>query len=194
MGKYLLLFILLSLLLQNLSAQQQMPVIKASSKQIKILDGEYLQDGELAPGLNPDTYVYHPSNKPRQIVYYTDVDSISFNIKQNETYRFAKLLNDQDTCYQKITSENPNKVKYIRTSNSDSLINDTIPFVLNANNAIQIKGKINNSKELDLIFDTGASIGVLTEEGAQKKAALNSDNGNEFEVAGIKLKIRRPVL
>jgi hypothetical protein len=168
-----------------LSAQEKLKVIRATSSSIKILDGDDLREGGLAPELRPDIYVYHRSNKPKKIVYYTNIDSISFNVTPGETYNFAVLLNSKDTCYQRVTSENSNKVNYSKSSKNKTSLNDTIPFVLGTNDAIHIKGRLNNSDTLDLIFDTGASIGVLSEEGDEKKATLNKDNKNKFEIAGI---------
>jgi hypothetical protein len=97
-------------------------------------------------------------------------------------FNFGIVLNG-DTCYQRVTSENPNKVHY--TSPNKGLVNDTLPFTLGPNNAIHLRGQINHSKELDLIFDTGASIGVLSEEGKDKGTALRSDNKNVFEIGNI---------
>jgi hypothetical protein len=168
-----------------LSAQNQLPVIKANSKNIKILDGDDLREGVLVPDLRPDVYTYHPTNKPKRIVFYTDVDSISVTVKQGDIYKFAVLLNDKDSCFQEISFDNPNKVTYLKRSDKLQSTNDTIPFVLGANNAIHIKGRINDSELLDLIFDTGASIGVLSDEGARKNASLNPNNKNKIEFSGI---------
>ncbi|MGB8190743.1 MAG: hypothetical protein WCF67_02435 [Chitinophagaceae bacterium] len=160
-------------------------MIKATSTHIKILDGDDLLQGELVPGLKPDVYVFHKTSKQKRVTYYTDIDSISFDVSLGDTHDFAILLNNKDTCFQRITSENLNKVSYLR-SNKVSL-NDTIPFTLGPNNAIHLKGKINGSDTLDLIFDTGASVGVLSEEGSEKDNALRSDNKNTFEFAGIRI-------
>ena len=163
--------------------QQDMPFIQATSKKIKVLEADYLQDGELVPDLNPDTYYFHPSAYRKKIAYYTDKDSLVLWAKAGDTFDFAIVLNGKDTCYQRVTSDNPNKVLYM--SSNKGLVNDTLSFVLGPNNAIHLKGKINRSKVLDLIFDTGASIGVLSEEGKAKQAALRSDNKNEIEIGNI---------
>ncbi len=175
-------YLLLSL---HVASQQAIPIIRATSKEIRILDGDDLQNGILVPELKPDIYVYHKTNNPKTVTYYSDVDSISFDVKPGESYDFAILLNNRDTCYQRLSSENPNKVKYSRVSAKNEMTNDTIPFELGANNAIHVSGKLNNSAILDLIFDTGASVGVLSEAGKRKGAVLNENNKNTFEVGGI---------
>ncbi|MBF9221344.1 pepsin/retropepsin-like aspartic protease family protein [Hymenobacter ruricola] len=168
-------------------ARSGMPFIRATSAQIKILDGNYLQDGGLAPGLKPDTYVYRKSAKPKRIVYYTDLDSLSFLVTK-DTYDFAIILNGRDTCYQRITAQNPAQVQYVRPVGRSPVASDTIPFVLGTNNAIHLQGKLNGSAPLDLVFDTGANMGVLSEEGAKKGARLAGDHENVFELSGIQLK------
>ncbi|WP_303312358.1 hypothetical protein [Hymenobacter sp. BT730] len=183
MLKTLLVILALSYLILPASGQQLLPFIQATSKKIKILEGHYLQDGELVPALNPDTYYFHPSFHPKKIAYYTDQDSIVFWAKPGDVFNFAIVFNKKDTCYQRVTSDNPNKVLY--TSAGKGLVNDTLPFVLGPNNAIHVKGKVNQSEVLDLIFDTGASIGVLSEEGAAKQAVLRNDNKNIFTIGNI---------
>ncbi|MEP7196518.1 MAG: pepsin/retropepsin-like aspartic protease family protein [Saprospiraceae bacterium] len=185
MKKIFIITIVLFVYGHSFFAQEKLTFIKATSTKIKILDGDDLREGDLAPELKPDIYAYHKSFRQKKIVFYTDVDSISFVVNPGDIYNFAVLLNNKDTCYQRLTFENPNKVFYSRLSQKNSLTNDTIQFVLGANNAIHIKGKLNNSDILDLIFDTGASLGVLSEEGSRKKARLDKANKNKFEFSGI---------
>jgi hypothetical protein len=162
-------------------AQNGLPVIRATSKQIKILDGDDLRHGELVPSLKPDVYPYHKSAAAKRVVYYTDVDSIAFDVHPGDTYEFIILLNDKDSCYQQLSAVNPYKIEYSRGGNKEGT--DTIAFTLGANNAIHIKGIINGSDTLDLIFDTGASVEVLSDRGASKGVKLQPDN--RMEVAGL---------
>jgi len=171
--------------LQYMFAQSYPVVVRATSKNIKILDGNDLLEGVLVPELKPDIYVYHRSYKSKKIVYYTDIDSASFDVRPGDTFDFVILLNNLDSCYQRISYQNPNKVEYSKPYNKAASIPDTIPFVLGPNNAIHIDGRINNSDILDLIFDTGASVGVLSDEGRDKNATLNNNNKNKFEFSDI---------
>ncbi len=181
-----LLVLIYILLIQLLNAQEKLPLIRATSKQIRILDGDDLLNGQLIPELKPDVYPYHRTTKPKLVTYYTDLDSISFKINFKETYDFIILLNEKDSCFQRITATKPNKVNYISQKRKGGS-SDTIPFTLGPNSAIHVKGTINNSSILDLIFDTGASIGVLSDQGKEKNATLNSDNKNHFEFEGIRI-------
>ncbi len=56
---------------------------------------------------------------------------------------------------------------------------DTIPFVLGSDNRIYIKAKINNSKPLDFIFDTGANAMVVNTTVTNSKLNLKFDGSTE---------------
>src|SRR5687768_16299155 len=109
---------------------QTIPFIKANSKEIKILDGDDLQNGVLVPQLKLDVYPYHKSGKTKTVTYITDIDSISFSVKPGDNYTFGIILNNRDTCYQQLASVNPNKPLYHNVVRGS----DTIQFTLGANN------------------------------------------------------------
>lgn len=177
---------LISLLsLTQLAKSQDLPVIRANSKNITIYDDGDVLPGELVPRLRPDVYVYHKSRKSKRVSFHTDVDSIAFVVKPGEAYDFVVVMSNGDSCFQRIAGVNPQRVTY---SSSGLRLNDkdTIPFTLGPNNAIHIKGKINGSGDLDLIFDTGASLGVLSETG-RKKTSIKDGPNNRISFAGVEI-------
>ncbi len=64
---------------------------------------------------------------------------------------------------------------------------DVIAFTLGPNHAIHFQGSINGSEPLDLIFDTGASIGVLSDQGKAKGVSVTHGKTNRYSFAGIEL-------
>lgn len=62
-----------------------------------------------------------------------------------------------------------------------SFAQDTIPFVLGKNNKIYIKVKVNNSEELNFMFDTGADENAIKKSVLDKKVALKI-NGKDMNV------------
>jgi len=113
--KCITLCVLLILIAQIIFAQQQL-IIKAGSRKVDVKDGEIYQKGvwNLSPEAKPDIYyAIEPINKKR-ITFYTDVDSISFNIKPGNICDFIILLNNKDTCYTRISAIVP--VKTIETN------------------------------------------------------------------------------
>lgn len=161
-------------------AQEKTKLVKATSQKVAIKDGtnpitkwwEYLQkDVKLV--------VYHIAkiNQNRKVTFYTDIDSISFDVKPNNKYDFKVLLNSKDTCDAQISTVIPSYYKDCKNCNITS---DTIPFTLGNDHYIHIKGKVNNSEIVDFIFDSGAGTCVLNERG-QKIAKIKLDGQTDGE-------------
>jgi len=85
---------------QLLSAQQKLPIIKAGSLKVDIRDGDDFRKGAwtIMPKVKPDVYSTAFSSKPRKVTFYTDMDSISFNVKPNVYTQFNILVNNTDTA------------------------------------------------------------------------------------------------
>jgi len=71
---------------QSLFAQQNLPIIRATSKIVDIRDGDDFQKANwtISPKLKPD--IYQTNNK--KVTFYTDLDSITFKVKPNQKYSF----------------------------------------------------------------------------------------------------------
>jgi hypothetical protein len=131
---------------------QKLPVIKATSKSVKIRNGEILKENfwVIFPETKPDVYWVDFPKKEQTVTFITDIDSISFNTKYGNNYDFIILLNGKDSCYTLIAANYP---KFVSVKNSVPI--DTIPFTMK-DNRIYVKGSINNSKEITFQFDLGA--------------------------------------
>jgi hypothetical protein len=165
----------------NLSlAQQNIKIVNAKTQRVGIKDGnqpvtrwwEYLQTK-----VKPVVYHIAKINQNRKVTFYTDIDSISFDVKPNNKYDFKILLNGKDTCYAQISTVIPT---YHKVCNNCKITSDTIPFTLGNDHYIHVKGKVNNAEELDLIFDTGAG-GCLLNERGQKKVKMVLDGKSDGE-------------
>jgi len=97
-----LLLILMLLTLSGYSQKKEMRVIKATSKMVDIRDGEEFYKGNwtIVPDAKPDVYSTKPEQKT--ITFYTDIDSISFDVKPGEIYDFIILLNEKDSAWTQI--------------------------------------------------------------------------------------------
>jgi len=169
-------------------------IVKARSKSITIIDGDDRLVGEIVPELDVDTYVYHPSGKPKTISFITDVDQIDFRVAPGDVVDFSieleEPLQEKRICPQRLSPVDPQGVKYRGPANSaggGGASGDVIAFTLGPNHAIHFQGTINGSGPLDLIFDTGASIGVLSEQGKAKGAKIVEGKNNRFSFAGIEV-------
>ncbi len=179
--------ILFSLYFQNLAARQ-LPVVKANSVNVRILDGlNYKTDyWVIIPEINPDIYYLDLPRKNQTVKFITDIDSISFDMKFGETIDFIVLLNGKDSCYTRISANYQNLQKPIRKNEG----NDTIPFTLK-HNRIYFQGTINGSEPLNMQFDLGAgavnvnykSIKKININFDKKGNLINSDGSNETRVS-----------
>lgn len=87
---------------QTVIAQQKIPIIRATSKIVDIRDGDKFSKASwtISPELKPDIYI--TSNKNTNITFYTDLDSITFNVNPNEKHTFIILLNNTDSALTQI--------------------------------------------------------------------------------------------
>ena len=100
--KLKLIIVLFMAIGQSVFAQQELPIIKATSTMVDIRDGAVFNKASwvISPKLKPD--IYATSNKNTTVTFYTDLDSISFNVKPNEKYNFIILLNNKDSALTQI--------------------------------------------------------------------------------------------
>ncbi|MPR32404.1 S41 family peptidase [Salmonirosea aquatica] len=87
-------------------SQGNLPMIRATSQNVTIKDGYVIQEGiwNLSPEIKPDVYFSLPSDVKKTITFYTDIDSISFDVEPRRQYDFNILLNDKDTCLTRIST------------------------------------------------------------------------------------------
>ena len=153
-------FILL-LVGQILFAQQKLPVIKATSKQVDVMDGEILtkQAWTISPEIKPDIYV--TSNKNKKVTFYTNIDSISFLVKPDIKYNFIILLNNKDTALTQIMYA-PSKLEVLKDA-SQYNFNDKreiTKFTYKSMNDIDLV-EIRRTFKLDSIIGTGNEISQI---------------------------------
>ena len=106
MIKKLSLAFALILLGHLLFAQVKIPTIRATSKVVDIRDGNVFKKGywNITPDAHPDVYTTSFSKKTKRITFYTNQDSITFNVKSNSYFLFNILLNNKDTALTGILS------------------------------------------------------------------------------------------
>jgi hypothetical protein len=188
MSKTFYLPIIFSLAANIIFAQQQLPIIKATLKVVDIRDGDDFQKGNwnISPEIRPDIYNVERFKGRKRVTFITDIDSISFEVEPQKTYDFIILLNNKDTAYTQFSTKTPRGTTYTSKHGFDTGKSDTIPFTLGWNNGIKIKGKINNSDLLNLIFDTGANGCVLSSDAASKNLNIKIDGDMQgFGLGGV---------
>jgi hypothetical protein len=98
MKKSILFFVLSVVALNSVSAQKNLPIIKATSNLVDIKDGKKFQKSSwtITPEAKPDVFI----TSSKEVVFYTDINSIKIKVKQDENwkYDFIVLLNGKDSA------------------------------------------------------------------------------------------------
>ncbi|RKN75141.1 retropepsin-like aspartic protease [Ulvibacterium marinum] len=187
-----------------LNAQNHLPIIKANSTSVNVQDGPFFEREiwNLSPEIKPDVYYVQGVKDNRKVTFYTDIDSIAFNVKEGKYYDFIVLLNNKDSCYTRLSTEPfPKDNRWNRIDKYANIKSkpDTIPFLLQSDNRIYFTGKLNSSENLVFGFDTGAT-GITLFPSGLKKVNMKFDGNsqgtsfggishNEYSSQGNKLQI-----
>jgi Aspartyl protease len=166
-------------------AQQKKTFLKANSVKISIKDGnEGITRFWNHLKKNNFPIIYHlAKNQPkRQVTFYTDIDSIRLEVLPNSVYHLTVVLNKKDTCFVLLSTVTP---EYVKKNNKNENA-DTIPFAINKSKQIIVKASINNSEEIDCVFDLGARYLALIGKDLDKINHLIIDGHIEDEsVSGL---------
>jgi hypothetical protein len=165
--------LLLSFITSFTFAQKDLPIIRATSNNVAINDGGYLDKNawSLSPEAKPDVYTADRSLKTKFVTFYTDIDSIKVKLKPGAKFDFIILLNGKDSCFTQIVSSKSLNSP-LRTSKNAC---DTIPFTLTSYQAIHVKAIINNIDSLNLHLDMGTLDFRLTRTAILSKTKLLSN-------------------
>lgn len=143
------------------TAQKKLPVIKATDKLMDIRDADELLKGywTITPAAKPD--IYTTSSKGKTVTFITDVDSISFKVKENGVYDFIILLNGKDSAFTQIKYV-PSKLDILKAAAKYNAA-DSRQFPvfryqnMNDSNLVSIR----KSLKLDSIAGSGAEISKI---------------------------------
>jgi len=120
------LLLLLTCYAQMAVAQKKLPVLKANSKKVSIKDGSDLKvdTWNIVPEAKPDIYKTYS----KKVTFYTDLDSMSFNINPKiGIYDFIILLNGKDSAFTQIRYEMSYLEKLKKAKDYNTSDNTVIP-------------------------------------------------------------------
>jgi len=154
-------------------AQPDLPVLKANSETVDVQDGERFLKGVwvIDRALALDVYDAQRTLREKRITFISDIDSISFDVEPGHNYDFIILFKGKDTCRTRISTM---RQSFRRISEPEGSRSETIPISIR-HGMLNLKGRLNSSDELDLIFDTGAETCLLYPSAARKGARLQLD-------------------
>ena len=154
MAKLLMLFFLL-VNAQYIFSQPTVTIIRAKSQKVSIQDGwegKTRYWSHLVKSQKPIEYHLAKNRGRRQVIFYTDLDSIKLDVDNESDYEMRVILNNKDTLDLRLTTKS-HKITHIKPNESGI---DTLPFKLNKNKQIIVSGSINNKRPMDFCLDLGA--------------------------------------
>lgn len=166
--------------------QENIPIIRANTKDVSVRDGEHFRKGYwyIMPEVSPDYYHVENPKKPHRVSFYTDLDSIAFDVTVNNDYDFIILLNGKDSCLTRVSTKTPKPLVLKRSCVDCNIGSDTIPFTMGLDNKIYVKAKINNGKAMRFLFDLGSTNCVINESIAEKSKIKWEGNATMGSVQG----------
>ncbi|MFT6502244.1 MAG: hypothetical protein ACJASQ_002370 [Crocinitomicaceae bacterium] len=175
------LLILFAALSVSSIAQHDLPVLRTNTSDLSINDGNSFKENywTIDPALELDVYVADKTIQTKSITFYSDIDTVSFQISLYEKQNFLVILNDTDTCLTQIKSG-------ITFINKEDLVltHDTIPFILTESNNIIIQTVLNEVDTLNLMFHTAQGAISLTEDAVKKITNKSFDNSQRASTWG----------
>lgn len=155
------LIIIFTLVGQLIIAQQNTPIINASSKKIDVRDGKIFkkQSWNISPELNPD--IYETSSLGQKVTFITDKDSITVKIKKDTEFNFIVLLNDSIKAITQIKYKMPYLEKLKNAEKYNYSDNRFIPNFSYQSMENPNLIKIRKDLKLDSVAGTGNEISKI---------------------------------
>lgn len=170
------------------TATNGLPSIKANSIAVLVEDGATSERGVLEPNAKPDRYQYRRSKEPRNITFTTDVESISFRVKESEVHDFMVLLNKTQQCLLRIEPRRPLQAQINQPGSPTSItasFSVAIPLSIRLNNMPYIPARINDGPEQDLLLDIGTTGSGITARSAAKSGVRFGGSARMGAVEGV---------
>jgi predicted aspartyl protease len=182
-------------------ARADLPVLAARSRSVDVRDGNRLRKGVwlVDPAIGLDVFEAGRATQAKQVTFISDVDSLTFAVQPGCTYDFIIVLDGTDSCRTRISTM---RQGYRQAEPHRAAAPDTIPFTVKRDGRIHLQARINDSRPLDLMFDTGATTSLLRPSALAKGARIARDgrtlntafggtgvqstsSGNRLEIAGL---------
>ncbi|WP_047546581.1 transglutaminase domain-containing protein [Psychroserpens sp. Hel_I_66] len=151
----------MGLIVANVYSQNKLPTINANSTTVDILEDGVLKKGywSIAPEVNPD--IYETSSK--NITFYTDIDSISFEVSKNKYYDFEIIINQKESAITRIQWV-PSRLDMLKQASEYEFENDSSipkfsyqskesPELVKLRRELKLDSIAGNGNELSQIFN-----------------------------------------
>jgi predicted aspartyl protease len=155
-------------------AQPPLPVLRAHSPTLNVREGHHRWKGiwTAEPSVPLDIYYAQRSATSRAIAFYSDLDSLAFEVAPGRDYDFVILLDDTIRCRTRISTFRQSARRAAPGPGGGAV---EIPFTIGRNHKPYVTGRLNGSKPLRLMFDTGAATTVIFPSALRKQVRVAFD-------------------
>lgn len=139
-------------------AQQKLPILKATSNMVDIRDGAVFKKAgwRLAPEAKPDVYI--TNSKGENVVFITDIDSITIPVTDKTLFDFIILLNGSVECHTQVKYA-PSFMEVLRQGKTfDGEINPSIPGFSYQDSTQPNLAAFRRAFNLDSVAGTGSEV------------------------------------
>ena len=171
------------------ATKNALPSIKASSTSILVEDGATSERGVLEPNAKPDRYQYRRAKEPRNITFTTDIESISFRVRESEVHDFVVVLNKTQQCLLKIEPRELLRARINQTGPAASTSTNflvAVPLSTRLNNKPYISARINDGPEQTFLLDIGTTGSGIAAQSAAKSGVGFGSSAMMGAVEGAK--------
>jgi len=160
----------------QVQAQAGLPVVRAGSREVTIVDGNHLKKNYwyVMPERSPEVYHVEIPRRPHKVTFITDRESISFDVSFGSTHRFMIRLDDGRETVTEIRAVFKPMPEMSRSAGAPAGP-PSIRFTLGDNDKIYIQGRLNGGTPLSLQVDLGAG-GALIKKASVPKGNLTFDD------------------
>ncbi len=157
-----------------------LPVLRSSIRAIDVRENGILRRGEwLAdPAIALDECDTGPVAGAARVTFVSDRDSLSFAVAPGRPFDFVVLLGDSARCRTRVTC----RAGLARTDGGHGPVE--VPLRWSRNRKPTIRARINGSRELNLLFDSGAADLTLYRSGVRKVGGVTTDGETVNAAAG----------
>ncbi len=152
-------------------AQSPLPVLRGSSRTMRVLDGHSRMEWWVDTSSQPDTYHMAFPLAGGTVTFISDLDTLTVSVKPGEQRDFMVQLTDGTRCLTRVSAV-PTYPR-ARVLRGDSLAVQVIPFTMR-DNRVYVQGSINGSAPLQMQFDLGAGA-VNFSKRSRAKAPISWD-------------------
>ncbi|MSR63520.1 MAG: hypothetical protein EXS08_13845 [Planctomycetes bacterium] len=163
-------------------AHPSLPVLRTNEALLDYeVDGVlHKGDWRATPELALDVLDLPRSTRARRVVFRSGIEELACEVAAGQAFDFVVRLEGGGDCMTRVSTRRASA----RRVRDDGQAYTTLPFELGTDSRIYVRGRIDDSEPLELLFDSGSNQLVLFRSGRAKLKELRLDGQTSSVAAG----------